>query len=145
MFDLHDCMAFIVNSSAKTFSEALEKKLEPFGVSKTRWTALYFINKYDELNQAHLAKLMDIKAPTVVKLLQQLEEEEYIIRRIPYSDKREKLISLSKKGKACFIKTNSIVKKFKDDIVGGISEQDLEVLKKSIEKMVENAEKIKKG
>lgn len=142
MFNIDDCMAFIITDGSKTFSEVFQKTLKEYNLTRSQWLALYFLLKYPNLNQIKLANLMSLKGPTVVKLLQVLESERYIKRVSSEDDKREKDIILLAKGQEKVEDLMPVIEKFKNDIVEGIDEEELETTKKVLEKMVKNAKKM---
>ena len=142
MFNIDDCMAFIITDGSKTFSEVFQKSLKEYNLTRSQWLALYFLLKYPNLNQIKLANLMSLKGPTVVKLLQVLESERYVKRVSSEDDKREKDIILLAKGQEKVEDLMPVVEKFKNDIVEGIDEEELETTKKVLEKMVKNAKKM---
>lgn len=141
MFDLDDCMAFVTSQSSKIFSEELERRLRPYNVTRTQWIAMHYIYTNKALNQNELAKKLSFKEPTVVRLLQKLEYDGYLLRTVHGEDKRKKKLELSDKGTDTYLNLLPIVKKFKADTTNSIPETDLQLMKEVLAKMVENAKR----
>jgi DNA-binding MarR family transcriptional regulator len=139
MFNLDDCFALIISRSGKVFAEALEKDLKPHNITRPQWIAMYYIYDSTTLTQKQLADKMATKELTVVRLLQKLEYEGMVRRETSKEDKRVNFIYLTESGTKLCVKLTPIVEKFKDNIIRGISLDDLEILKRSLDKMVENA------
>jgi DNA-binding MarR family transcriptional regulator len=100
---------------------------------------MYYIYDSTTLTQKQLADKMATKELTVVRLLQKLEYEGMVRRETSKEDKRVNFIYLTESGTKLCVKLTPIVEKFKDNIIRGISLDDLEILKRSLDKMVENA------
>lgn len=142
MFNIDDCMAFVITESSKKFADAFQKSLKNFNISRSQWLALYYISENPELSQVQLAKLMSLKGPTIVKLLQNLEAEDFIKRVNSEEDKREKDIILLEKGKQKMRDTLPFVEGFKNKVVKGIPEEELEVIKQVLKRMLINVENL---
>lgn len=139
MFNLDDCMAFTTSRSAKIFSETLERRLNPYSITRAQWIAIYYIYTNNSITQRALADKMSVKEPTVVRLLQKLEQEGILIRLGVKEDKRVKHLLLTEKGMHLYHKLLPVVEKFKDDTIAGINEKDLQTLKSALDMMVINA------
>ncbi|WOZ39091.1 MULTISPECIES: MarR family winged helix-turn-helix transcriptional regulator [Paenibacillus] len=141
MFNLEDCLAFITNRSGKIFSEALEKEFRPYNITRSQWIAMYYINTHKSMTQRELAEELSIKEPSVVRLLQKLEAEGYLLRSIDDADKRMKQIQLSDLGTQVCLKLLPIAEKFKQDTIAGISQDDLRIFESVLQRMVDNTRK----
>ncbi|MBE6828592.1 MAG: MarR family transcriptional regulator [Ruminococcaceae bacterium] len=141
MFNLDDCIAFITSQSAKIFAEAMEQKFRPYNITRTQWIAMYFIYTGKSITQRELADKMAVKGPTVVRLLQKLEQDGLLVRSGTDADKRVKHLLLSEKGARLCCDLIPVAEKFKNDTIEGISEEDLQTLKDTLEVMVKNAQK----
>jgi MarR family transcriptional regulator, transcriptional regulator for hemolysin len=145
MFNLDDCFALITSRSAKIFSEVLEKELRPFNVTRSQWIAMYYIYVSEIITQRELADKLCVKEPTLARLLQKMENDGIVCRSNSTSDKRMKYLTLTEKGKAICFKLVPVVEKYKDDIVSGIDDCELQIFKKVLDKMTENALNMEKG
>lgn len=139
MFDLDDCMAFVTSQSAKVFAAEMERRLRPYHVTRTQWLAMYYIYTNKTLNQRELAERMSLKDPTVVRMLQKMEMQGYLLRTEIIQDKRQKQLSLSEKGQKVCMDLLPVIEKFKEDTIAGISKEDLQTMKDVLAKMVANA------
>lgn len=139
MFNLNDCMAFVTSQSSKVFAEVMEKKLRPYNITRTQWIAMYYILTNEQLTQRELADMMSLKEPTIVRMLQKMELEGHLLRTGSTEDRRRKYLALSPSGEQLCLNLLPVVEKFKDDTTAGISPEHLQILKDSLEKMVENA------
>lgn len=142
MFNLDDCFALIACNSGKIFSEALDKALIPYNVTRAQWIAMYYIANNDCISQKGLADKMSIKEPTVVRMLQKMGYEDFVFITNCHKDKRKKYLKLTEKGTKIYYDLMPIVEKFKNDTIAGIKDEDLQMLKIVLDKMVKNALKL---
>lgn len=139
MFNLNDCIAFITCQSGKIFSDALEKELTPYNITRSQWIAMYYIYEGENITQRELADKMSIKQPTVVRLLQTLEMKGYLRRSGIDTDKRIKQLALTEEGTKIYMNSLPAAEKFKNYTTAGISEQDLETIKRVLKTMINNS------
>lgn len=143
MFDLDTCLCFTTNKAAKKLAEAFNERLSKYGVTRVQWTAMYYLLKYSRLNQKELSEKMDIKESSMVRLIDRLEKEEYVIRCRDTKDKRIIYIELTEKGKDKIIGLLPEGEKMSSIACIGISNDELEVFERVLKKFMENAEKYK--
>lgn len=139
MFNLDDCMACATSRGAKLFSEALERRLKPYNITRPQWTAIYYIYTCDSITQRVLADKMSVKEPTVVRLIQKMKQENILTFFGTDEDKRIKRLVLTDKGVCLFHKMLPVAEKFRNDTISGISEEDLQIFKDTLNIMVSNA------
>ena len=139
MFNLDDCMSCITSRGAKLFSEALERRLKPYNITRPQWTALYYIYTIDSITQRALADKMSVKEPTVVRLIQKMKQENILTFFGSVEDKRIKRLALTDKGVCLFHKILPVAEKFRNDTIAGISEENLQTFKDTLKAMVANA------
>lgn len=133
MFNLEDCLAFIANRSSKIIAEAMENEFRPYHMTRSQWIALHYIFNNDHITQRKLAEKMGIKEPSVVRLLQKLELDGLLYRSVSSEDKRIKQLELSVKGSEVYHELLPIAEKFMNNVIEGISEEDLQTFMKVME------------
>jgi DNA-binding MarR family transcriptional regulator len=138
MFDLDDCFALITSRSGKVFAKKLDEQLSSHGLPRTQWIAMYYIYVSEDITQKGLADKMEIKEPTVARMLQKMESDGILYRGGSSKDKRIKYLKLTDKGTEEFFKLLPIVEKFKDNTILDISDEDLDTFKKVLKKMIDN-------
>ncbi|WP_346848262.1 MULTISPECIES: MarR family transcriptional regulator [unclassified Clostridium] len=138
MFDLDDCIAFITNKSAKKLADEFNRRLQENGTTRVQWIALFYIGKAGEISQKELSDYMDIKESSMVRLIDRMEKEELVERRKDSEDRRITKIILTDKGK--FLKEELMPRGqvFQDDVLKGISKENLEIFKEVLQRMTDN-------
>ena len=138
MFRLEDCMAFMTNRSAKEISDDLESRLAPHHITRAQWTTLYYIKINEKISQRNLAKLLEIKESSVVRQLDKMEQAGWVERITCSTDRRTKCLSLTELGLKIETEMETVVDGFKKAVVADISEEELEVFKGVLNKMLKN-------
>jgi Transcriptional regulators len=108
-------------------------------MKRTQWIALYYIYTCESITQHELADKMSVKEPTIARLLNELEQNEYLTRTGSDLDRRIKSLSLTDKGERICTELIPVAEKFKSDTIDGISQEDLQILKEALNIMVKNA------
>lgn len=138
MFDLDDCIAFITNKSAKKLADEFNRRLQEHGTTRVQWIALFYIGKAGEVSQKELSDYMDIKESSMVRLIDRMEKEELVERRKDSEDRRITKIILTDRGKFLKEELMPIGQEFQNDVVKGISKENLEVFKEVLQRMTYN-------
>jgi MarR family transcriptional regulator for hemolysin len=95
------------------------------------------------LTQRELAGLMAIENPTLVRLLDSLEQQNLIERRPCPNDRRARRLHLTKAGAAFMDELSERAAVLREEMLEGIPDQEIECALKVFHKIMENAEKQK--
>lgn len=98
MFDINDCAAWFASNASKKITDSFNERLLKEGVTRVQWIALFYLGKFGSISQHELGKNMNIKSSTVVRLMDRMEKDGYIIRKKTATDRRVSSIELTKKG-----------------------------------------------
>lgn len=140
MFDLDDCIAFVTCRGARKLADCLEKRLNQYNITRSQWIALYYIKNNNMITQKKLSDKMSLKEPSVVRLLDKMENLGWINRINSEIDKRIKLLVLTKDGLKMENEMLEIAERFKSDVLNGITQQELDSFKLALSKMLDNIE-----
>lgn len=140
MIKLSDCVAFITSKASKQIADVFNEKLGAYEITRVQWIALYFLGKCEYINQTELAEKMGIKKSTVVRLIDRMEKEGYVLRKKDIKDRRITYICLTVLGKKLRKESLPFGKEFSNLIARDISDEDIEIFKKVLNKLVENAQ-----
>ncbi len=109
----------------------LDRRLAPLGLTQTRWVTLYHLWKLGEGNpQCDLARALGVEAPSLVRTLGQLEAQGLVERRACDDDRRSKRLYLTPAAIPLLEQIDSVVLAARQEMLAGLSEQDLDQLDK---------------
>lgn len=112
------------------------------GISNSDWVALGII--YDHpagLRSLSLAEIMSVEQPFITVLIDKLKKKKYVIVTADPTDKRAKIIHLTKEGKAFVKQMESTLTKEIEKISTGISMPDVAGYVKVLQAIVDYSEK----
>lgn len=138
MFSLDTCVAFITNNSAKKIVDAFGHRLIPLGVTRVQWIALYYLGLQEIISQRELAEKMHIKDSTVARLIDRMERDGYVKRIKDTEDRRITNLIITDTGLTLREELLPEGEKFNAIISKDITEEEMEIFKRVLCKMVDN-------
>jgi MarR family transcriptional regulator for hemolysin len=120
-----------------------DKAMSAAGMSLATSSCFFTIAKLGEgIRQVTIAEDLGIKAPTLVRQLDILEENGLIHRKDAPDDRRAKLVYLTPAGRKFSQKIDGIVAILLEEMMAGISVTDIDTVNRVFEKIAANAEKL---
>lgn len=103
-----------------------DSRVKELGLTQARARTLMLLDRLEVLNQKELAEELDVETPTMVRLLDGLENQGFIQRREAEGDRRAKEIHITPTGRLLAKKVNHLAQKLRADVLAGINSQDLQ-------------------
>ena len=116
-----------------------ERKGADYGVGFPEQIILMYLNEHGPVNQDTIAKFYMIDKGAIAKTANRLEEKEFVERHENPDDKREKILSISVKGKGIIAVMSASLEEWNKIVFQGISPQELETAQKVVSMMAANA------
>ena len=126
------------NDFSKKMLDYVDKQFDNFGITRVQWVALNSINSSDNIIQAQLAQMMNIRASTVVRMIDRMEINGLINRSERSKDRREFTLAITQKGVEYVNRLSSEVVKVNKSITKNITNEELEIFDKIRKKIMEN-------
>ena len=139
-YDYHNSSAFIVRSTAKAFESAFDQQLRKkadITVAQSRVIGVLALVK-DGMTQKEIANRIGIEAPTIVPMIDKLEEQGILIRRPDHNDRRNNLIFLTDKSETKWELIIECVLELEKASRQGVSDEELEITKRTLRKIAQN-------
>ncbi len=141
---MKDQFPFAVARVTRRWRKLLDERLKDLGVTQARWTTMVYLQQGGEgLTQRELAALMAIENPTLVRLLDSLENQKLIERRACPKDRRARRLHLTDPGREFMEVLSARADALREEMLEGISLDDIENSLKVFHKILDNAEKQK--
>lgn len=139
--DISDSIGMIIRSASKSMEKALGESLKKeLSLSGSKWKVLTALSVEDGISQTNLADMIFIEGPTLVSILDKLEEMELVTRKTDPKDRRNKLIYTTKKSKEMIGTIVDCVLELRQTITKDITQKDLETTKKVLRQMTKTAD-----
>lgn len=139
-YDYQDSIGFIVKSTAKAFESAFDQQLRrkvDITVTQSRVIGTLALVK-DGMTQKEIASTIGIEAPTIVPIIDKLEEQGIVIRRPDHNDRRNNMIFLTDKSEAKWELIIECAREIEKVSLQGLSEEELEITKRTLRKIAQN-------
>ena len=108
-----------------------------------RARVFFTLNKKDGINQRELAERLELETPTLVRILDAMEAQGFVQRRVAGSDRRAKEIYITETGKVVAGEIDDIAVKVRAQVIAGIPENDLKTTLEVIRAMQANLQGIR--
>ena len=134
---------FSVARIARRWRKLLDERLKDLGVTQARWSTMVALHRGGEgVTQRELAELMAIENPTLVRLLDNLEEQKLIERRPCEKDRRARRLHLTRRGEQFMDQLDSRAEGLRDQLLAGITDEELETCLNVFDRVLHNAEQV---
>ena len=116
-----------------------ERKGTEYGVGFPEQIILMYLAEHGPVNQDTIARHYMIDKGAIAKTVNKLEEKGFIQRHENPDDKREKILSLSEKGRGIITEMSANLDDWYKVIFEGITPQEIELTQKVVDMMAANA------
>ena len=139
-YEYQNSIRLIVRSTAKAFESAFDQQLRNragITVAQSRVIGTLELVK-DGMTQKEIADRIGIEAPTIVPIIDKLEEQKLVVRRPDPNDRRNNLIFLTSKSEAKWELIIQCALDLEKASCQGLSEGELEITKTALSKITQN-------
>ncbi|MBK5243209.1 MarR family transcriptional regulator [Clostridium sp.] len=116
----------------------VDVKLKEYNLNKVQAEVLLFLKDDNGANLTEINELFLFNKATITKIITHLEKYNYVNRVVNESDKRERGIYLTDKGRNIFPIITEVLKGWEDILIDNISNADIEKIRSILAKMVDN-------
>lgn len=139
MYDFENSIGFIVNRSAKMFVKALDTELrERVGVTFGQWKVIVMLVNENGSTQKEIADRLGLEGPTLIPIIDKMEEERLVVRKVDPADRRNNRIYRTEKADELWDRMIECALKIREVSLRGIPEQNINVMRKVLEKISQN-------
>ncbi len=115
-----------LNLIARRYRTRLNEQLRDVAQTQARWDALFWISVSGEgVTQSELAERMGVEGPTLVRMLNKLEQEGLVERRSTPGDRRAKTIRLRGEAEEVLASIAALSAPVREDILQDIDSEEL--------------------
>jgi len=117
----------------------ISKKLEPYNIGSGQYIFLVVLYRKDGISQEELSNHLKMDKATVAKALKKLADAGYIQRETDAADKRAYQVFLTPKALAIRPAVQEAIQGWEQILTGGLSGDEIGLLRQLLEKMAKNA------
>ncbi len=138
IFDPEKSIGFLIYEVSRLMRRDFDERVQPLGLTQVQWRAIAHISCLEGCRQAVLAELLEIKPITLTRLLDRLEESDWVVRRPDQKDRRAIRLYLSEKARPLLETMAEKSQQTRARAVAGIDEDQFVALFEALKKMKEN-------
>jgi MarR family transcriptional regulator, transcriptional regulator for hemolysin len=110
-----------LHSTARAWRLALDARLKDLGVGQSGWMTIAIVAKSKrELSQRELADQLGVEGPSVVSMIDRLENAGLVLRSPSPTDRRVKLVHLTDSGRALYAKVKKEANAFRSSLLADV-------------------------
>src|SRR5919199_3119195 len=138
-YDFENSIGFIVNRTARAFVKSLDLELrEKVGITVGQWKVIVMLVKQNGLTQKEIADKLGLEGPTLIPIIDKMEKEGLVIRRVDPSDRRNNRIYRTEKADALWNRMMECASKVRQVAIKDIPEADINIMRKVLDKIWHN-------
>ena len=107
-------------------------------ISLDQWLVLGPVWKNDGISQKDISEYCGKDKTSVTKIIDTLEKKNLVVRVTDQLDHRVKRVVLSQKGRELFLSALPVMAQTRDELRSGISDKEIEALKRILNKIYNN-------
>ena len=123
-----DHVGYLIGDVSRMLRTVYDRRVEPLGLTRAQWLVLARISRIEGCTQTELAAQLEIKKPTLGKLIERLEEKMWVTRRTDANDARSKRVFLTKRANPVLEEMFSLADEVLDAAISGLNRQEADQL-----------------
>lgn len=138
-YDYENNIGFIVNRTARAFVKALDTELrDKVGITFGQWKVIVTLMNQNGLTQKEIADRLGLEGPTIIPVIDKMEKDELVIRKVDAGDRRNNRIYHTEKAVALWDKMLECAARIRQLSVKDIPEQNINIMRSVLDKIWQN-------
>lgn len=138
-YDYENNIGFIVNRTAKAIVKALDTELrDKVGITFGQWKVIVTLMNENGLTQKEIADKLGLEGPTLIPIIDKLEKDGLVIRKVGAEDRRINRIYYTEKSDASWDKMLECALRIRQISVKNIPEQNIDIMRNVLNKIWQN-------
>ena len=117
-------VAFLVHEVARLINRAYDRRMKPLGLTRAQWNVLAMLSHQDGVTQSELADTCEYGLVALGKLLDRLEDKNWIERRSDPKDRRVNKVHLTARAEGVTGLMKNVAGEMADGLLAGLSERE---------------------
>jgi len=136
----HMNLGMLIRSAHNSMTERFVQNVFDSGldISMDQWMVLGPIWQLESPSQKELGEICLKDKPSITRIIDSLEKKSLVVRIPDQIDHRIKRVVLTNSGKQLFYDVLPIMEKTREEVRGQIPEEDIEIFKEVLSKIIQN-------
>ncbi|ABQ13381.1 MarR family winged helix-turn-helix transcriptional regulator [Dichelobacter nodosus] len=136
--DLRHGFGFLMYDTTRLMNSYYDRRVRSFGITRTQWTLLTYLSRYEGASQTKLAEYMDLAPMTLTRQIDKLEHDGLLDRRQDPTDRRTNLIYLTEKSQPLMKHMHEVAVEAREAALKNFTPEEREQLRSYLLKMRDN-------
>ena len=123
-----DHVGYLIGDVSRMLRTVYDRRVEPLGLTRAQWRVLARLSRIEGCTQTELAAELEIEKPTLGKLIERLEEKEWVTRRADENDARTKRVFLTKRAATVIDEMFSLADEVLNAAIAGLDRKEADQL-----------------
>jgi DNA-binding MarR family transcriptional regulator len=116
-----ETLGFLMTDVSRLMRRRFDERARKSGATGAQWRALKVLERHEGINQGKLAELLEVEPITLCRMIDRLEESEFVERRRDPADRRAWQIYLTDKARPVLAELKNIAGGMIEDALEGLS------------------------
>ena len=125
-------VGFIIGDVSRMLRTVYDRRVEPLGLTRAQWRVPARISRKEGCTQTELAAELEIEKPTLGRLVDRLQANDWVERRADENDARTKRIFLTSRAQPVLKKMYSLADDVLDGAIAGLTQEQADQLLQSL-------------
>ncbi len=135
--DVRNCINFLLSSSQNTVFKYFSKRLSEYGITPSQYGVLNCLWQYGDISPSKIREILNLEASSVSGILDRMQKNELIERRIDQNNQRAIIVSPTEKSMSIKDNVETIVNEMNQKFLDPFSDEERNLLKKMLFTIIE--------
>lgn len=127
-YDPHRSFGFLMSEISRLLRKRFDRRARLLGLTRAQWRVLAYLTRNEGINQSALADMLEIEPITLVRQLDRLEAGGLIERRLDPTDRRVRLLHLTRKARPILERMRELSTEVRAEALEGMAPAEEEAL-----------------
>lgn len=127
-----DNIGFIIGDVSRMLRTVYDRRVEPLGLTRAQWRVLARLSRQEGCTQTELATVLEIEKPTLGRLIDRLQANDWVERRPDGNDARTKRIFLTSRAHPVLDEMFALADDVLDGALAGLDREQADRLLQSL-------------
>lgn len=123
--DIGQEFAIEIGRVSRQWRKRLDERLKQTGLTQARWVVLLQLSQTGPVSQKDLAGIVGVEGPTLVRVLDKLEQQGLVERKACGDDRRVKHIYLTDTARPVLARITEIAAVLRKELLEDVADEDL--------------------
>lgn len=114
-------LGFLLTDTARMLRKLIDRRLQPFGLTRAQWAVLAMLASRDGVSQSDLAEELEIEKSTVGRLIDHVEARGWIERRAMATDRRLWRVHLTEQARPLIERVTQVILATRTEMLVGLT------------------------